>query len=244
MAAAFDANLGSASVNNTGTAAFNLVITTSAVAAANTRIVVIVGYWTNVGPTPSGVSDSGGAYTRDLRVTHTNAHSTLDLWSRAATAGLASGQTITIAFPAGAGANIVGGVLAGAVSFTGLDMTAGGGVNATGSSNAQTGTAWSSGTATATLAGMAVGGATYETGTTTTSTPTLGTEIHDLWLAVGVQGLVTHRLVATIGSLSLTGTLSVSSTATAGGVVVYGEPDTTIRPLIYTGVRLRNRVTL
>jgi hypothetical protein len=240
-AAAFDANLGNTSVNNTGTAAFNLVLTTSAAAAALTRIVVVVGYWTNAGPQPSGVSDSGGAYTRDLRVTHTNLHSTLEFWSRAATAGLASGQTITVAFPAGAGANIVGGVLMGAMSFTGLDMTPGAGVNVTGLSNAQTGTPWTSGSATATFAGMAVGGATYETGTTTSSTPTLGAEVHDAWLAVGVQGFVTHRLAAAVGAVSLTGTLSVSSTATAGGIVVYSEPVTTIPPLIYTGVRLRYR---
>jgi hypothetical protein len=211
--AAFDANLGSTSTSG---GALTLTLTTTAAAAALTRIVVLISYWNSSGTALiTGVMVGGTAATRDLRVTHTNGNDIFEIWSVPKAAGLASSSSI-VATAAGN----MSGVLMGAVSLSGVDMTNGGGVAGSGSSNAQSGTNWLSGTASA-AGGIAVGGAGNETVTTSeVATATTGTLVHHLWNTTAQQGFATAY---NLGGTSVAGTFASTSTATTGGIVAYTD---------------------
>lgn len=214
MAIALDANLGSSDAN-TGT---TMTIVTTAAAVAGARIVVLISAWNgNAAGAVSAVND-GSAYTRDKNTD--NGNDFFEIWSRHAAAGLASGSTITVTLSGTTGG---GGVLAGAVSFTGI-LTSGALV--TTSSSTGTGTAWSSGAATNTgfADALYIGGAGNENPTAaTSSTATNGTEVHDRYRAGDQQGLVTGFLVvSTVASRAITGNFSnANSTANTGALAVY-----------------------
>lgn len=230
MAILFDANLGTVQSSGGSTR----TLTTSAAAAAASRVIVLVSYFTTtVGPT--GVTIGGTAAAMDKRAT--NGSDKFDIWSLHVAGGLATSSSIVIA-----GA-IDGGLLAGAVSFTGIATT--GAVVTTGAANT-TGANWSSGAATNTGQANAVyvGGAGNEDPTATpTSTPTSGTEIHDFYRAVDQQGIATgYKIVATVASDSITGTFSNSaSTANTGALAIYAAAaGAAAKAIIFPGRTARN----
>lgn len=245
--AAFGVSLGAFNTDRSGSGlpAYNAPLVTTAGSGTNCRIVVRVACWitTAAGSLPTGVSDSGGAYTKDKEVINTNGQDSWQEWSRPVTSTpLASGSTITVAFPARTGVNTLGGVLIDANTITGVDLTNGGGVHATGSLNNGSGTGWSVAGA-YTVAGIAVGGVGTEVASASTSTATSGTEISgsDQRNTAAQQGAVAgYLVVAGSGTATLSGTLSTTSTATTGGIVVYtdagGGGAATQQTLSLTGV--------
>lgn len=231
MPVLLDANLGDADFAAAG--ANTRTLTTIATAAAGTRIVVFISYFST--STVTGVSD-GTAYTLDKAVV--NGSDKFEIWSRNAAGGLASGSSITATF----GATITGGTLMGAASFTGVASS-----SAVVTTSSATGTAasWSSGSGTNTGQADAayVGGAGNEDVTNpTTSTPSSGTEINDRYRPVDQQGFATgYKAVSTVASDAVTGTWSNSaSTANTGALVIYAaaatasSPPPTQQPLLFT----------
>jgi hypothetical protein len=211
--AGFDANLGILSSDGSGSPT-TLTLTTTGAAAVNTRIAVFISYFLVAGITIGGVTVGGTAATRDLRAINSNARDGFDIWSVPKAAGLALSSAIAVTTSGGG----FSGTFISALSLSGVDLTNGGGVAGTGSSNAQTGTGWSSGTASA-AGGIAVGGAGNETLTTSeTATASAGTLVHHTWLSTAQQGIATAYI---IGGTNVAGTFASSSTATTGAIVAY-----------------------
>lgn len=236
---ALDQVLGSTTINKSGvTGTITVVLTTTVAAAANTRLVAIISSWTGITvdgsqlKVASVVGSGSRTFTDDKRVLNSaNSQDVLELWSVPNLSTFAIGGTVTVTFsPTESVNHEVGGVLVSLISVANVDLTNGGGVDTTASNANQTGASWTTGTATATGPGFAVGGAGNETPSSTTSTPTSGTEIHDLWNSGAQQGIATaYQVVSGAGSVALTGTFSNSgSTATTGGIVVYKAADKTI----------------
>lgn len=177
-------------------------------------MVILFSYFLSTGT----VSLAGGSlsWTRDLHVT--NGQDFFDVWSAPAVSGLASSTQLTFT----ATSNF-GGVLIGGVSISGVDMTAGGGVDVTGNTTT-TGTAWSTGSATAVIGGIALGGSGAEAASTTeTATATSpATLLHHLYNATDGQGFATSWLVVSAGGAgAMAGTFAHTSTASTGAVVIY-----------------------
>jgi hypothetical protein len=229
VAAAFGATLGSTNGDRSTfiNTAFNASATTGVASGTNCRIVTCISYWTQLGAAkgPTGVSDSGGSYTRDLQVQNAiTGQDVFEVWSRPVTSTqLASGQNVTAAFPAQGTGNVLGGYFVAVHTITGVDLTNGGGVNATGTLTNGSGTTWTvSGTATST--GIAIGGVGTEVAAASTNTASSGTEIYDQRQTTAQQGMVNeYLLAASTGSKTLSGTLTSTSTATTGGVVIYAD---------------------
>jgi hypothetical protein len=215
---AFDQDLGSTS----GNIVTSLTITTPTAAASSTRVVVAVSYWTDEGVRVSSVTAGGAAATQDLQVVNSDGDDIYEQWSVPEPSGLAAGSQIVVNFDGPTG----GGALAAAMSISGVDLTNGGGVAGTGSSNSQSGEDWTSGSASP-VGGIVVGGAGNETATSTTATVTTGTKVDDLWNSASQQGLVTGY---SVGATGIAGTFSTSSSATTGGVVAYAASGTAPPP--------------
>lgn len=214
MSIVFDKDLGTKSVNG-NTNGTPVVLTTTATAAANTRIFVLVSWFTPSSQTITGITATGGlTFAVDKAVI--NGSDRFSIWSVDCPGGLASGSSISVAFSSSVS---LGGVLIGAMSFTGV------GVSDTTSSATGTGTAWSSGTATNAQAdSVYIGGSGSEDITNpTTSTPTSGTEVHDIYWVTDQQGMTSgYKIVSTIASDAITGNLSnANSTANTGALVIY-----------------------
>lgn len=215
MAIALDANLGSAAFHT----ATSHTLTTTAAAASATRVIVYISYFSSApGTGVTGVTIGGTAATRDGRAT--NGGDLFDVWSLHMAGGLASSSAIIASGTAG------GGCFMGAVSWSGIQSTAG--YVVTTATNPSTGASWSSGAATNT--GMAnalyTGGSGVEDATNpTTSTATSGTEIHDMYDGTDQQGYTSaYLIVSTVASRALTGTLSNSaSTSNTGALVIYAD---------------------
>lgn len=207
MAITLDQVLGSASANATT----SVHITTGATAAAGSRIVVCVSFFQ---PTPGTLAVSDGtAYTLDK--TFNNGSDHFLIYSRVLVGSLTSGSSITFTDSSSTG---LGGVLLAACSYLGTTATD------TSSSNATTGTGFSSGAATNAVAdALFVGGAGNETATTSVGgTNTNGTSRADIWNATAGQGMrMLDKIASSIGSQALTGTWASSSTATSGGLMIY-----------------------
>lgn len=218
MAITLDQALGSNNANISSGS--TLVITTTATAAAGSRIVVLAS-WFDVASHTLSCSD-GTAYTQDKLFT--NGSDKIAIFSRVLVGSLASGSSITLTMSS----TFAGGFLAAACSYLGttaLDTT---------STNATTGTSFSSGSATNAVAdSLFVGGAGNETTTTSVGgTNTNGTSRFDIWNSGAQQGMRMLDLIsATTGSQALTGTWNSSSTATTGALAIYsgtaggGGPD-------------------
>lgn len=228
MAAAFDFNLG----ESDGVASTSIALTTNHAASVGTRIVAIVSYFA-LASADHVTNITGGSltFTKDLRIQHTNGSDTMEIWSVPAPSGLATSTAMTLSVSA-----TFGGTLMGMLSVSGVDMTNGAGVAGTGSSNAQSGTAFTSG-ASSSSAGIAVGGAGLENlATQVGTTVTTGTKVHDNWNSGAQQGFVTGYNIGgtTIAATVLAG--SSTSTATTGAVVTYatasasGLPDLIMGP--------------
>lgn len=205
-----DQALGQNSANGSATVA----ITTTQTAAAGSRIVVCFSFFASGGTLAPACSDSGGAYTLDERTDNGQDH--FCVFSRVLGGSLASGQVITATM--GASATGPGGALVTAVSYlgtTGVDTT---------SNNVTTGTGFSSGSATNSVAdALFVGGAGNEAvATTVGGTNTNGTSQFDIYNVAAGQGLrMLDKIASTIGAQALTGTWASTSTATTGGLVIY-----------------------
>lgn len=211
MAIAFDANIG---VNDFLTSTTHTLVTTAA-AAANTRIVVLISYF-GTGSVTTACSIGGTAAALDKHAT--NGSDFFDIWSAHLAAGLASGSNITVTGGQG------GGFLIGAASFTGIQSTAGY-LDTVGAANGS-GASWSSGAATASVASsLYVGGSGSENATAHTSVAVSGTELHDRYRVADGQGFATgYKILSSIASDAITGTFSnAGSTANTGGLAVYKD---------------------
>jgi hypothetical protein len=219
---AFDANLGSIAADKSGitSGTISQVLTTSAAAASNTRIVVAISYWANNPATPLrvGTVNDGSAYTRDVQFVNADGQDVFEIWSRQAAAGLASSSSITVTMtPTATVTQFMGGLLIGAASFlgvTGVDTTA---------TASNTGTTWASGSATNAVAdAVFFGGSGNETAAAATNTMSSGTEIHDARNTTAQQGFATGYILATTSaSANIAGTWTSTSTANTGALVIY-----------------------
>jgi hypothetical protein len=212
MAIAFDAILGATD----STAVTTVNLTTSATAAANSRIVVFISWFSAVARTVSTVSIGGTAAAQDKHAT--NGSDFYDIWSAHVAGGLSSGSTIAVTFSG----SVAGGMLVGAGSLIGVASSGAlvttGGVNGSAAS-------WSSGAATNTgfADAVFVGGSGAENATSATSTPVSGSEINDRYDTTDQQGIVSgYKIVSTVASDSVTGTFTnAGSTANTGALAIY-----------------------
>lgn len=207
MAITLDQALGSNSANATTSVA----VTTGAIAAAASRIVVCVSFFQ---PTPGTLAVSDGtAYTLDKKFDNGSDH--FLIYSRVLVGSLTSGSAITFTDSSSTG---LGGVLVAACSYLGTTATD------TSSTNATSGTSFSSGAATNAVAdSLFVGGAGSEAvATTVGGTNTNGTSRFDIYNVAAGQGLrMLDKIASTIGSQALTGTWASTSTATSGALMIY-----------------------
>jgi hypothetical protein len=227
MAITFDQALGSTNTNAVA-GAHPIVLTTTQIAAAGSRIVVTVS-WFDTSAAAMTVADGAGSYTQDKLFNNGSDH--FAVFSRVLVGSLASGSSITVTTGS---AFASGGVLIAACSYLGTTA-----VDTT-STNATTGTGFSSGSATNAVAdALFVGGSGNETATTSVGgTNTNGTSRFDEWNASSQQGARMLDLIASsTGSRALTGTWAVTSSATTGVLVVYsgtsaatGIPDLIMAP--------------
>lgn len=206
MAITFDKSLGSATAGPS--------FTTTNAAAANALVVVCFSFFDNTSVGTPSCTVGGTTATLDKQ--NTNSLDVFCIFSLVLSgSGLASGSTISCTVTGGGG---LGGNLLTACSYlgtTGLDTTA---------SNTTTGTSFSSGSATNSVAdALFVGGAGNETTVTSVGgTNTNGTSRFDIWNSGQQQGMRMLDLIASsIGAQALTGTWASSSTATTGALAIY-----------------------
>jgi hypothetical protein len=189
-------------------------VNTTATAAVGSKLFALINWWHD---TSAVATITGGGLTWTKLKQTDNGFDRFAIWCADAPAGLASGTTLTVAESPAAGAMLIN-----VVSFTGLAL---GTAADTTAQSTGTGASWSSGAATNLSAdALFIGGSGNETATSTTSTPTAGTELADTWIASGAaQGFATGYIIAaTIASRSLTGTwVGASSTASTGALVVF-----------------------
>lgn len=232
MAVAFGAALGSLSVTNANASA-SLSFNTTAAVPAGGRVIVNAGFFKNSSGPSIGCTVGGNAATLAKRTTNGNDYA--EVWSYYTAAGLASGVAVTITWTNGSG---VGGRFHSAYYVTGTTNTA---VDTTGQATG-TGQSISSGTGTATVADAIYCGVVHiENGTSTTSTPTNGVEVNDLYDSTDGQGFWAGYLVAaSIASRAVTATSSNnSSTSNTGALAVFagsGGGGSTVRHLAALGV--------
>jgi hypothetical protein len=217
-----DAFLGQNSANGLA----SVVVTTTAPAASGTRIIAYVSWFH---PSSASMTVSGGTGMSWSSLGQVNNGSDrYALWTSNAPSGLASGQAVTATSASGAGGVLMS--LTSAADVGTIDVVGGG------SSPGATGANWSTGSIAPTqTGGWMTGGSGNETATTTSSTPTNGTEItgSDAWNSGAGQGAVAHYLIpASTASQALTGTWSTSSTANTGLSVSYnpGTPSAPASP--------------
>lgn len=235
MAVAFDANLGSTDVNG-AVNGVTINLTTTAASAANSRIIVQVSLYDGgaTNARVSSVTAGGTTLTRDGSPV-VNGDDVFEMWSADRAAVLTLGSTIAVVITS---ATNVGGVFVGACSAT----FGGPSQLVTTASSTSTGATWSSGAASNTgfPDAIYIGGSGSENPTNnTTSTATVGTEVHDRHRNTDQQGFVTGQLVvSTVASRAITGTFSnANSTANTGGLAIYAPVATaTPRNLATLGV--------
>src|SRR4051794_20622169 len=157
-------------------------VATTAAAVSGAKLFACINWWHD---TSAVATLTGGSLTWAKLKQVDNGFDRFAIWCADAPAGLASGTTLTVAESPAAGA-----MLMNVSSFTGLatGTTADTTAQATG-----TGASWSSGAGTNLSAdALFIGGAGNETATSTTSTPTAGTELADSWITTGAaQGFAT-----------------------------------------------------
>lgn len=210
MAITLDQVLGS-NIGQTSAFAGTLTITTTQTAAAGSRVVVCISWFNTTSLTPT--CSDGSAYTLD-KVFH-NGSDAFAVFSRVLVGSLTSGSSITIS---GLTTGSPGGLLGCACSYLGTTA-----VDTT-STNATSGTGFSSGAATNAVAdALFVGGAGNESAATSVGgTNTNGTSRADIWNSGAGQGMRMLDLIASsVASQALTGTWNSSSTATTGALVIY-----------------------
>jgi hypothetical protein len=166
VAVTLDAALGSNSSNGLT----SVTVTTGAAAASGSRVFAFVSWFASGGAV---MTVSGGGLTWSSVVQANNGSDRFAIWTASAPAGLASSSTITATI----GSSGPGGLLVSVASFAGV-----GTIDTTMQSTGTTGASWTSGATANSVAGaLFAGGAGNETAASTTSTPSNGAEIHDLW---------------------------------------------------------------
>lgn len=196
-------------------------VTTSSAAVAGSKIWALVS-WFNSNAVTMTVAGGGLSWSSLKQVN--NGNDRYAIWCADAPAGLASSTAISVT-QSSSGA---GGLLADLASFTGLPT----GTVADATNQATgTGASWSSGSASNLAAGaLAIGGAGNETATTTSSTPTAGTELLDRWETLAGQGIATGYIIAAaVAAQVITGSwVGAASTANTGAIVVFPGTSTDI----------------
>lgn len=222
MPASFGAALGSNAAFVQAGTTNTLSVTTSGAVPSAGRVVVVAYLWdggASHNARVSAVSD-GGAYTRDAQFA--DGDDIVDIWSLHKSAGLASGTTITATITVDQAFVPTGSWFLSVFYVTGVDSAS----TVDSTSQNSTGTTWSSGSVSNTVAdAIYVGACGYEDVTSGTNNTSMssGTEIHDLYNSGSQQGLVTGYLaVSSIASRAVSGSLSnANSTLSAGLVAVY-----------------------
>jgi hypothetical protein len=211
-AIALDANLGATGIRTSG--GTTQALTTSAPAAAGSRIVVVAGNW-NTASIPTSATDSAGnTYTRYALIS--NGNERLAVFSAHAPNGLAAGSAITVTFSGNSAYTRVM-----AVSFSGIADTNPLDQSAT---TLLTGSAtpWATGALTTTSAETLVFGAAGIAGDRT-STPGAGwTELYDVHSSAAAEGTTSvYRIVSSTDTYEATGTWSSSGSLRVGAIVAF-----------------------
>jgi hypothetical protein len=207
-----DANLGSTAVRTSGGATQTL--TTSASAAAGSRIVVVAANWNNSTLPVSATDSAGNVYTRHVLVSSGNER--LAVFSARATDALAAGSTIVVTW---SGSTAYCRVLA--ASFTGVSATDPVETSAT-SAQATSGTVWTSGTATTASPTALLFAAAGIAGDRTSSAASGWTEIHDVHSSSADEGTTSvYRVVSASGVYEAGGTWSASGPSRVGAIVAF-----------------------
>lgn len=209
MAIALDANLGSNSTDS----ASPLTVSTGSAVATGAKIFVCVSWFNS----STSMTVSGGSLSWSSLKQTDNGNDHFAIWSADAPAGLASATSISALQTFATR----GGILMNCTSFTGL---ATGTASDTTNQATSTGASWSSGSATNTSPdALFIGGAGNETVTSTSSTPTAGSELADVWNTLAQQGFaVGYTIAATSAARAITGSwVGAASTANTGSLVVF-----------------------
>jgi hypothetical protein len=180
---------------------------------------------------------SGGGLTWSSAVQANNGSDRFAVWTASAPAGLASSSTITATI----GSSGPGGLLVSVASFAGV-----GTADTTMQSTGTTGASWTSGAIANSVAGaLFAGGAGNETAASTTSTPSNGAEIHDLWNTSAGQGMASGWLAAAgTASQAITGTwVGGSSTANTGALAIYSASGAVAATRLQRSRRVARRPT-
>lgn len=230
MAVTLDAALGSNSSNGLT----SVTVTTGAAAASGSRLFAFVSWFASGGAV---MTVSGGGLTWSSAVQANNGSDRFAVWTASAPAGLASSSTITATI----GSSGPGGLLVSVASFAGV-----GTADTTMQSTGTTGASWTSGAIANSVAGaLFAGGAGNETAASTTSTPSNGAEIHDLWNTSAGQGMASGWLAAAgTASQAITGTwVGGSSTANTGALAIYSASGAVAATRLQRARRVARRPT-
>jgi Abnormal spindle-like microcephaly-assoc'd, ASPM-SPD-2-Hydin len=207
-AIAFDKNLGSKGENvNSAT----MMLTTTAPAAPNTRVFVLVD-WYHASRTLTSVSGGGLTWSVDVQaIDPTRYHAAVA--SANAPIGLPAGTVITATFSG----SVVHGLIA-AASFTGVASTSP--LDATATNTQGTGASWTGSVTTTNPTDLVIGWSGIDGATT--STPTApNIEIHDLSDSIYWESETSvYRIESTPGSKTVNGTWANTSNSTANVTVV------------------------
>jgi len=201
-AIAFDKNLGSKTYNVAST---TMALTTTAAAAAHSRVFVFV-QWNNSTRTLTSVSGGGLTWTVDIQAKEAN-NEHLAIASADNPAGLAAGATITATFSGSAGHGLIAGA-----SFTGVSAQTP--LDATASSTGSGSRTWSATLTTQNASDLVLAVSTIDANTTsTTSQP--ATEIHD-YGDVNYYAWQTsaYQTTTSPGTQTTTGTWAANTNAT------------------------------
>ena len=207
-AIAFDRNLGSKGENASST---TMTLTTSATAAPNTRVFLLVD-WYHASRTLTSVSGGGLTWTIDVQaIDPTRYHAAIA--SASAPIGLPVGTVITATF---SGA-VVHGLIA-ATSFSGIAATSP--RDATGTNLQGTGAAWTGSVTTTNPSDLIIGWSGIDSATTSTpNAPNI--EIHDVSNSDYWESETSvYRIESTPGVKTVNGTWANTTNATANVTVV------------------------
>ena len=222
MAIAFDANLG----NVTNSAS----LTTSAAAAASTRVFLFV-WWFDASGTLTGVSGGGLTWVVDHQFASSiDPGARIGIASADAPSGLASSTVITPSFST---APDFGPGIA-AASFTGVATGSSGYIDTTSTGKDDTEETWTTNNLATTLADtLLVAISAAPDGTSNTATGP-ATEIHD-WTAEGTNRAATvYRIVSSAGTYTIGGVWSatVFNQFNIGVAYESGEPAPGVNPIL------------
>lgn len=217
MAVTLDADLGTAGGSLSGSTTWDLV--TANAVAAGAKIVLVIGGFSGFSGGVLSVAGGGLTWTLDLDF---EGYLFAAIASASAPAGLAASTTITVTLDASMAPCLISGS-----SYLGVDTAAA--VVDTGSS--ETGSSsWSAPPLTVGVGDLVIGGCFGSGNGTSTSTPDIGTELHD-FTSQGQDELTSLYAVAAYTSVTVSGTWSGTPSANVAVAAAYraSSPVPTIR---------------